>query len=291
VKFGPSLSDPTPDPARSPVAALRVLALRVWLEADPVAKAGLAKALGAQAVAAACIDGAETGSGPAVGDEAVGDTPPAHPTGRPGRPARPRMVAPRELPARPVGTPQGRAALLHAIAHIELNAIDLAADAVWRFAGMPDDFGRDWAGVAADEARHFLLIRDELLARGHDYGDFDAHDGLWTMAERTAHDVLHRMALVPRVLEARALDATPPMQARLRAAGDGRAAALLQTIVDEEIGHVAIGDRWFRWLCAQRGLAPRETFVALLRDYGAPRQSGWINRKARLEAGFDPQEL
>lgn len=279
------------------------MALRVWLEADPVAKAALAQVLGARAQAEPQqrISDDQTGAVSAVGDAPGGempgsdtpgaDTSPARAAARPGRPGRPRLVAPRELPSRPVGTVQGRAALLHAIAHIELNAIDLAADAVWRFTDMPDAFARDWAGVAADEARHFLLIRDELLARGHDYGDFDAHDGLWAMAERTAHDVLHRMALVPRVLEARALDATPPMQARLRAVGDERAAALLQTILDEEIGHVAIGDNWFRWLCAQRGLAPRQTFVALLRDYRAPRQSGWINREARLKAGFDPQEL
>jgi uncharacterized ferritin-like protein (DUF455 family) len=284
------------------------MALRVWLEPDPVAKAAHAQALGARAQAELPrrIGDGQTGAVSAVGDTPGADTPgadapgadapgadapPAPAAARPGRPGRPRLVAPRELPSRPVGTAQGRAALLHAIAHIELNAIDLAADAVWRFTGMPDAFARDWAGVAADEARHFLLIRGELLARGHDYGDFDAHDGLWTMAERTAHDVLHRMALVPRVLEARALDATPPMQARLRAAGDARAADLLQTILDEEIGHVAIGDSWFRWLCAQRGLAPRETFVALLRDYRAPRQSGWVNREARLKAGFDPQEL
>jgi len=269
------------------------MALRVWLEADPVAKAAHAQALGARAEEELQqrIGDGQARAVSAVGDTPGADAPPAPAAARPGRPGRPRLVAPRELPSRPVGTAQGRAALLHAIAHIELNAIDLAADAVWRFTDMPDAFARDWAGVAADEARHFLLIRDELLARGHDYGDFDAHDGLWTMAERTAHDVLHRMALVPRVLEARALDATPPMQARLRAAGDERAADLLQTILDEEIGHVAIGDNWFRWLCAQRGLAPRETFVALLRDYRAPRQSGWINREARLKAGFDPQEL
>lgn len=208
----------------------------------------------------------------------------------PGRPARPRLVDPREVPARPIGSAEGRAALLHAIAHIEFNAINLALDAAWRFE-MPEAFLLDWLSVAVDEAKHFGLLRDELRARGHDYGDFDAHDGLWQLAWRTRDDVLARMALVPRVMEARGLDATPPLQRKLRGAGDARAVAILQVILDEEVRHVAIGNRWYHELCDARGLDPRASFIELFERHAAPPTRGPLNRAARLAAGFTEAEL
>ncbi len=185
---------------------------------------------------------------------------------------------------------EGRAALLHAIAHIEFNAINLALDAAWRFDAMPDRFYADWIGVAADEARHFAMLQSLLRTRGCDYGDFDAHDGLWEMAQRTRGDVLDRMALVPRVLEARGLDATPPIQAKLRQAGDTQAADVLAVILDEEVGHVALGNHWFAWLCEQRGLEPGQAFADRLRHY-RPATTRSMNRAARLAAGFSEAEL
>lgn len=219
------------------------------------------------------------------------DAPPPAPIGMPGRPARPRLVHPRELPRRGFGTPEGLAAFVHAVAHIEFNAIDLAWDAVYRFRGLPPRFYADWVGVAADEARHFAMLRARLLALGHDYGDFDAHHGLWEMAEKTAHDGLARMALVPRVLEARGLDVTPGMILKLRQRGDEATADILEVILREEVAHVAAGSRWFRWHCAQRGLEPRATFRALLAEYARAVLHGPFNREARLEAGFDAEEL
>jgi len=208
----------------------------------------------------------------------------------PGRPARPRLVDPRSVPARPVGSPEGRAALLHAIAHIEFNAINLALDAAWRF-DMPEEFMRDWLSVAVDEAKHFRLLRDEMRDRGHDYGDFDAHDGLWQLAWRTRDDVLARMALVPRVMEARGLDATPPLQRKLRGAGDARAVAILQVILDEEVRHVAIGNRWYHEICNARGLDPQASFIELYERHAVPPTRGPLNRQARLAAGFTEAEL
>lgn len=213
------------------------------------------------------------------------------PEGLPGRPERPRRVDPAEVPRRSPFTTEGRAALLHAVAHIEFNAINLALDAVWRYPGLPSDFYRDWWQVAAEEARHFTLLREHLHTLGHDYGDFDAHDGLWTMARKTAGDLLARMALVPRTLEARGLDATPPMQARLARAGDARAVAILEVILCDEVGHVAIGNRWYRWCCDQRGLDPEGIYAELAQRHGAPRLKGPFNWEARRRAGFSPEEL
>ena len=211
--------------------------------------------------------------------------------GLPGRPSRPRLVDPAALPRRSPFTVAGRAALLHAVAHIECNAIDLALDAVWRFAGLPPEYYRDWLRVAAEEAHHFTLLADHLRSLGHAYGDFDAHDGLWAMAERTRDDVLARMALVPRTLEARGLDATPPMQQRLRRAGDVRAVEILDVILRDEVGHVAIGNRWFRHLCAQAGLDPLTHYAALAARHRAPRLRGPFNLEARRAAGFGDDEL
>ncbi|MDN3921713.1 ferritin-like domain-containing protein [Roseateles violae] len=213
------------------------------------------------------------------------------PEGLPGRPERPRLVPTLQVPKRSPFTTEGRAALIHAIAHIEFNAINLALDAVWRFAGMPAEFYRDWLRVAAEEALHFGLLHEHLRGLGFDYGDFDAHDGLWTMAERTAGDVLARMALVPRTLEARGLDATPPLQAKLARAGDQRAVEILDVILRDEVGHVQIGNRWYRQLCRERGLDPIALYPALVARYEAPRLRPPFNLAAREAAGFSPEEI
>ena len=209
----------------------------------------------------------------------------------PGRPLQPLLVPPRELPKRRFTTPAGRAALIHAVAHIEFNAINLAWDAVYRFRDMPQAFYDDWVRVADEEAYHFSLLQARLRALGHDYGDFHAHNGLWEMARDTAHDVLVRMALVPRVLEARGLDVTPGMMARLSAAGDEDTVALLEIILRDEIGHVEIGSRWFRRLCEQRGLAPESVFRELIQRYMKGQIKGPFHRDARLQAGFSESEL
>lgn len=215
----------------------------------------------------------------------------AAPPGLPGRPERPQLVAPSQLRQRSVGTVQGRAALLHALAHIEFNAINLALDAVWRFAGMPVEYYRDWMRVAREEAHHFDLLRQRLQALGHAYGDFPAHDGLWEMAQRTSGDLLARMALVPRTLEARGLDASPAIRDKLARAGDAEAAAILDIILRDEIGHVAIGNRWYKWLCRARGLDPVTAYADLARRYRGPRLKGPFNLPARRAAGFDESEL
>lgn len=209
----------------------------------------------------------------------------------PGRPERPLLVHPRELPKRPTKSLKGRAALIHAVAHIELNAINLAWDAVWRFPGLPPAYYGDWVQVAAEEAEHFGLMRGRLQALGHDYGDFPAHDGLWAMARRTAHDPLARMALVPRVMEARGLDVTPGMIARFHAAGDEATAECLAVILRDEVGHVAAGNRWFRYLCAERGLEPGPTWRALLAEHLRGEIRCPLNHDDRLRAGFEEAEL
>jgi uncharacterized ferritin-like protein (DUF455 family) len=213
------------------------------------------------------------------------------PNGLPGRPDHPRLVPPKDVPTRSPFTPEGRAALLHAIAHIEFNAINLALDAVWRFAGMPEAFYRDWLRVAAEEALHFSLLREHLQSLNHDYGDFDAHDGLWIMTQRTAHDIVARMALVPRTLEARGLDATPPLQAKFAKAGDHRAVEILAVILRDEVGHVAIGNRWYRHLCDERGLDAVSLYGELVTRYAAPKLRPPFNIEARTAAGFTADEI
>ena len=219
------------------------------------------------------------------------DAPAPEPVRMPGRPERPQLVHPRELPRRGFGTKDGLAAFVHAVAHIEFNAIDLAWDAAYRFRGLPREFYVDWASVANDEARHFVMLRQRLRELGHDYGDFDAHNGLWEMAEKTAHDGLARMALVPRVLEARGLDVTPGMIAKLRALGDDATVAILEVILREEVAHVAAGSRWFRWYCERAGVEPRARFRELLAQYARPVLHGPFNLEARAAAGFDDDEL
>lgn len=213
------------------------------------------------------------------------------PTGLPGRPQRPELVAPAQVKHRSMATVEGRAALLHALAHIEFNAVNLALDILWRFAGMPDAFYRDWLRVAREEAYHFDLLRQRLATLDHAYGDFPAHNGLWDMAERTRGDLLARLALVPRTLEARGLDASPMIRNKLAGAGDAESAAIVDIILRDEIGHVAIGNHWFKLLCAQAGKEPVAGYAELAQRYGAPRLRGPFNLEARRAAGFDDAEL
>lgn len=220
--------------------------------------------------------------------------PPADGLALPGHPERPELRSHTEVARRSPATPEGRAVLLHAIAHIEFNAINLALDAIWRFDGMPRPYYLDWLRVAAEEARHFQMLRDHLRSQGQDYGDFPAHQGLWTMCEKTRHDVTARMALVPRTMEARGLDATPLIQRKLRQVGspDALAAArILDVILEEEVGHVAIGNHWYRWLCERQGLEPEPYFAELARLYEAPRPKPPLNEAARRQAGFSEAEL
>jgi uncharacterized ferritin-like protein (DUF455 family) len=208
---------------------------------------------------------------------------------RPGRPVRPVLLLPRDLPKRKVSRdPTGRIALLHALAHIELNAIDLAWDMIARFAGadLPRAFFDDWVGVAAEESGHFALLDQRLSALGAEYGDLPAHDGLWAAAEATAHDLLARLAVVPLVLEARGLDVTPAMITRLRAVDDGPSADILDIIYRDEIGHVAVGKRWFDHTAAARGLQPVETWQDLVRRYFKGGVKPPFNIAAREAAGF-----
>ena len=213
------------------------------------------------------------------------------PDGTPGRPDRPPLVSPRDVPGRGVASVEARAALLHALAHIEFNAINLALDAVWRFAGMPQDYYLDWLKVASEEALHFTLLSEHLQSLGFAYGDFPAHDGLWQMAERTRFDPLARMALVPRTLEARGLDVSPAIRAKLAGAGDAKAAGILDVILRDEIGHVAIGNRWYRHLCEREGVDPVAHYAELARRHDAPGQFGPFNMAARRAAGFTEAEL
>jgi uncharacterized ferritin-like protein (DUF455 family) len=209
----------------------------------------------------------------------------------PGRPELPELVSPRLLGRRSMATIEGRAMLVHALAHIEFNAINLALDAIWRFPGMPPEYYADWLRVAKEEAGHFILLSSHLHTLGFQYGDFNAHDSLWEMVEKTRGDVLARMALVPRTMEARGLDAIPPLRSKLMQAGDMDAAAILDVLLQDEIGHVEIGNRWFTYLCQLRGLAPVATFAELAQQYAAPAMRGPFNIEARRKAGFTDEEL
>ncbi|MDL2337251.1 MAG: ferritin-like domain-containing protein [Pseudomonadota bacterium] len=260
---------------------LRCRALALWLEPDPATKVAQTRVLWAERDRHPLDPGQ-------MGVDAA-STP--KPLQAPGRPVRPGLVAPRSVPSRTPFTLEGRAALLHSIAHIEFNAINLALDAIWRFDAMPTQFYVDWLQVAGEEALHFSLLREHLGTIGFDYGDFDAHDGLWLMTQRTADDVVARMALVPRTLEARGLDATPPLQAKFKQAGDPRAVEILAIILRDEIGHVAIGNRWYRWLCEQRALDPVAHYTLLAQRHQAPRPRPPFNHEARRAAGFTDEEV
>lgn len=209
----------------------------------------------------------------------------------PGRPSKPNLVPPREVKKRSMRTTEGRAALIHALTHIEFNAINLALDAIWRFNNMPEQYYADWLKVAAEEAYHFSLLNAHLQTLGYEYGNFSGHSSLWEMVERTKGDVLARMALVPRTMEARGLDACPALRNKLAQAKDMAAAEIIDIILHDEIGHVAIGNHWYNWLCQQRDLAPIETFEALCQQYNAPKLRPPFNMDARRQAGFTEDEL
>ncbi|NML60133.1 ferritin-like domain-containing protein [Massilia sp. RP-1-19] len=256
---------------------LRACALQCLLETDPVLKAGKVAAMSAAWLAGELAlepDAAMPGS-----------------AAIPGRPERPALVAPRLVGRRSMATVEGRAMLIHALAHIEFNATNLALDALWRFAGMPPDYYTDWLRVAREEAIHFSMLSAHLQTLGSEYGDFPAHDSLWEMVERTREDIVARMALVPRTLEARGLDAIPPLRAKLAQAGDMAAAQILDRILQDEIGHVAIGNHWYVYLCGQRGWEPRPTYDELAARYRAPALKGPFNLDARRLAGFTEAEL
>lgn len=214
-----------------------------------------------------------------------------HALDTPGRPEKPTLVPPQDVPRRKLGTPEGHAALLHAITHIEFNAINLALDAAYRFHGLPHDYYNDWLQVAVEEAYHFSLLRGHLRTLGYDYGSFNAHDGLWEMAAKTTHDPLHRMALVPRLLEARGLDASPTIITKLRNLGDLRGVEILEVILRDEIGHVRVGNRWYEHFCRERNLDPAEEFQNLLKEYDVSQPRPPFHDEARLAAGFSEQEL
>ena len=215
----------------------------------------------------------------------------AEPYGIPGRPEHPQLVPHTALKQRSLGTAEGRAALVHALTHIELNAIDLAVDIVWRFGDLPTAFYADWIGVARDEGLHFQLLRTHLQSLGFDYGDFPAHNGLWEMAEKTKGDLLARLALVPRILEARGLGASPAVKAKMIRAGDARGGEILDIILRDEIGHVRIGNKWYRYFCDELNIDSVTAFVELARRYEAPRPRGPFNLGARRAAGFTEHEL
>lgn len=208
-----------------------------------------------------------------------------------GRPHMPPLVAPKDVKKRGVGSQMGRIQLMHAIAHIEFNAINLALDAVYRFHHQPEKYYTDWLNVAADEARHFQLVCNYLRAHDCQYGDYPAHNGMWDMAVQTQHDIVARLALVPRVLEARGLDVTPAMIKKLQAVGDQPAAKILSVIYHDEITHVAIGSYWFKYHCSLQGLPTEATFATFVEQflYGTLRCP--FNDEARLQAGFSQHEI
>lgn len=209
----------------------------------------------------------------------------------PGCPEKPELVSPLNVKKRSMRTLEGRAALLHALAHIEFNAINLALDAIWRFSDMPEAYYLDWLKVAAEEAYHFSLLNTHLASLGYQYGDFKGHNSLWEMVDKTKGDVLARMALVPRTMEARGLDANPALRNKLTQAGDERAAEIMDIILADEIGHVAIGNHWFNYLCEKDKLEPLSIFAQLCQTYAAPKLRGPFNLEARRKAGFSEAEL
>ena len=209
----------------------------------------------------------------------------------PGRPDKPVLVHPSQVARRKLSTEAGRVALIHAVCHIEFNAINLALDAAYRFQSLPRDYYLDWMRVAVEESKHFSLLCGRLHDLDCHYGDYSAHNGLWEMAVKTQHSLVERMALVPRVLEARGLDVTPGMIDRLNSVGDSKTVAILEVILRDEVSHVEIGSNWFRYACAQEGLVPESTFVSLLKKYKISTGRGPLHIEARKQAGFHAQEL
>jgi len=209
----------------------------------------------------------------------------------PGRPERPELVPPLTVPKRAMHTVEGRNSLLHSLAHIEFNAMNLALDAIWRFVGMPAQYYLDWLTVAKEEAYHFSLIEAHLRSLGLAYGDFPAHNSLWEMVERTSDAVIARMALVPRTMEARGLDAVPAIRDRFKQIKDDKVVEILEIILRDEVGHVLIGNQWFNFLCAKDNLSPIKAYQDLARQYRAPVLRGPFNLEARKMAGFTVEEL
>ena len=209
----------------------------------------------------------------------------------PGRPLLPELVHPAKVARRKLTTVQGRIALIHAVCHIEFNAINLALDAIYRFQYMPKQYYSDWVQVASEESKHYLLLRDRLRSLQAEYGDLPAHNGLWEMAIKTQHSIVERMALVPRVLEARGLDVTPGMIDRLKAVNDLQTIEILELILQEEVGHVEIGTRWFRFSCEKENLHPESTFISLLDQYNVSTGNSTLHLQARKKAGFTSKEI
>ena len=260
-----------------PITEIRQIALQALCEADPQQKVAMTYVLYAQAATLSIANGAL-----------------AEPANLPGCPAKPELRRHLDVPKRSPYTPEGLAALVHSVCHIEFNAINLALDAVWRFSSMPRQYYLDWVRVAKEEAYHFSLLSTQLQSMGYHYGDFVAHTGLWDMTDKTKTDITARMALVPRTLEARGLDATPPMQVKLRKVGSPDALKvvdILDIILRDEVGHVAIGNHWYRWLCTRDGLDPVAHFKQLIVQYEAPKLRPPFNENARLEAGFTVDEM
>ena len=209
----------------------------------------------------------------------------------PGLPSKPNLVSPKDVARRNMRTTEGRAIMIHALAHIEFNAINLALDAVWRFSSMPKAFYIDWLKVAFEEAKHFYLLNQHLKSIGYSYGDFPAHDSLWEMVEKTKNDIVARMALVPRTMEARGLDAVPLIRSRFLQVKDVEMVHILDIILRDEIGHVEIGNKWFNFLCHKKEIDPIKTYFILSKEYKAPQLRGPFNMEARIKAGFTEEEL
>ncbi|MCS5591977.1 MAG: ferritin-like domain-containing protein [Gammaproteobacteria bacterium] len=208
----------------------------------------------------------------------------------PGRPKKPQLVSYQATPKRD-RSDLGMIKTIHSICHIEFNAINLALDALYRFRQMPEKYYHDWAKVAHEEALHFTMLNDYLKELDHQYGDFEAHNGLWEMTVETDYDVLARMALVPRVLEARGLDVTPSIQTKFRNSQFPKMAEILEVIFQDEIGHVKIGNYWYKHLCKERDLEPIETFDLLIKKHVGKSLRGPFNWAARLLSDFTEAEL
>ena len=209
----------------------------------------------------------------------------------PGAPPKPDIVAPRLVEKRSASTQHGKLIFIHALAHIEFSAINLALDIIWRFKNLPEQFYSDWLQIAYEEQAHFNLLNSYLKKFGLAYGSFNAHNSLWEMAERTSHDLIHRLALIPRTMEARGLDVTPPIIEKFKQQRDDDIAAILEIIYEEEIHHVSIGNIWYRWACDTQKLDPHETYKNLLATYDIELNYQKLNKEARYKAGFLKEEL
>ncbi len=257
--------------------ALAQMADAVLRTADGREKTALSRKLAAQ-----WREARATGARPEIGHA----DPPMHPA----RPAAPELLSPRDVPRRRPGSPDGRIALLHAVAHIELNAVDLHWDIIARFTdvAMPIGFYDDWVKAADEESKHFNLMCDCLEAAGSHYGALPAHAGMWRAAEDTAEDFMGRLAVVPMVLEARGLDVTPGMIEVFRKAKADQAVAALETIYAEEVAHVAYGSKWFHFLCGRHEMDPKEAFHELVQRYFHSPLKPPFNEEKRAEAGLPP---